>query len=166
MSVKKVTIEKKDLPPLSPDGEYLIRYRIISEDKNRTSHWSPIYTLDLTSVESGAEFINLIRPGTANIEVTPSDSITTWGDANKAALYDIFVSYKISGTWGDYFFHGSSPIHTYGFLQPTASTAIGYGATEIRIAIQLAGIEKIISDTLTISTAERSLQPSISGGSA
>jgi hypothetical protein len=157
MSVKKVTITKKELPPLTPNGEYLIRYRIISEDKNRTSHWSPIYTLDATS---------LIKTVTANIEVTPSDIIVTWGDVNKAALYDIFVSYKIGGTWGDYFFHGSSPIHTYGFLQPLASTAIGYGATDIRIAIQLAGIEKIESPTLTISTAEKSLQPVISGGSA
>jgi hypothetical protein len=166
MSVKKVTIEKKDLPPLSPNGEYLIRYRIISEDKNRTSHWSPIYTLDLTNVESGTEFINLIRTVTANIEVTPSDIIVTWGDENKAPLYDIFISYRIGGTWGDYFFHGSSPIHTYGFLQPLALTAIGYGATDIRIAIQLAGIEKTESPTLTISTAEKSLQPVISGGSA
>jgi hypothetical protein len=157
MPAKKVTIEKKDLPPLTPDGKYLIRYRIISNDRNRTSHWSPIYTLNATS---------LIKTVTANIEVTPSDIIATWGDANKAALYDIFVSYKISGTWGNYFLHGSSPIHTYGFLQPTASTAIGYGASDIRIAIQLAGIEKVISPTLTISTAEKSLQPTISGGGA
>jgi hypothetical protein len=157
MPAKKVTIEKKDLPPLTPDGKYLIRYRIISNDRNRTSHWSPIYTLNATS---------LIKTVTSNIEVTPSDIIVTWGDANKAALYDIFVSYKIGGTWGDYFFKGSSPIHTYGFLQPLSLTAIGYGATDIRIAIQLAGTEKIESPTLTISTAEKSLQPSISGGSA
>jgi hypothetical protein len=168
MSAKKVIIEKKDLPPLTSNGEYLIRYRIISEDKNRTSHWSPIYTLDATRVwnEEEEEFESLIKSVTANIEVTPSDIIVTWGDVNKAALYDIFVSYKISGTWGNYFLHGSSPIHTYGFLQPTASTAIGYGASDIRIAIQLAGIEKVISPTLTISIAEKSLQPSISGGGA
>jgi hypothetical protein len=266
MSVKKVTVEKKDLPPLSPNGEYLIRYRIISEDKNRTSHWSPIYTLDsrrvikapdetdpdltfaaanisttsnlitkqntfivgqmvmfsagggtapntnfgslaegvayyvrpassesfslhiseasalgetglvgyidFLSTGTGTAFTltsntkNLIRSVTSNIEVTPSDIIVTWGDINRAPLYDIFISYKIGGTWRDYFSHGSSPIHTYGFLQPTDPTAIGYGATEIRIVIQLAGIEKVRSDALTISTAERSLQPSISGGSA
>jgi hypothetical protein len=157
MSAKKVTIEKKDLPPLSPNGEYLIRYRIISEDKNRTSHWSPIYTLDAK---------DLIEDVTSNIEVTPSDIIVTWGDANKASLYDIFVSYKISSTWSSYFFHGSSPIHTYGFLQPSDEDDIGYGATDIRITVQLAGIEKNTSPTLTISTAEKSLQPIVSGGSA
>jgi hypothetical protein len=128
--------------------------------------------IDFLSAGTGSAFTltsntkNLIKTVTANIEVTPSDIIVTWGDANKAPLYDIFVSYKIGGTWGDYFFKGSSPIHTYGFLQPLDSTAIGYGATEIRIAIQLAGIEKIESPTLTISTVEKSLQPVISGGSA
>jgi hypothetical protein len=168
MSAKKVIIEKKDLPPLSPNGEYLLRYRIISEDKNRTSHWSPIYTLDAKRVwnEETQEFENLIKNVTSAIEVTPSDIIITWGDENKASLYDIFISYKIGGTWGSYIFSGSSPIHTYGFLQPTTLTAIGYGATDIRVTIQLAGIEKVISDTITISTAEKSLQPVVSGGGA
>jgi hypothetical protein len=261
MSAKKVTVEKKDLPPLSSNGEYLIRYRIISEDKNRTSHWSPIYTLDSRKVlkginDTGPDLVfaaanistvsnliskqntfilgqmvmfsagggtapntqlgplsagvpyyvkpassssfslhtslasalgetglageidflstgtgtaftltsntkNLIRSVTSNIQVTPSDVIVTWADTNRAPLYDIFVSYRIGGTWIDYSFHGSSPIHTYGFLRP-----VGTGATDIRIAIQLAGIEKNRSDILTISIAERSLQPSISGGSA
>jgi hypothetical protein len=266
MSAKKVIIEKNDLSPLSPNGEYLLRYRIISEDKNRTSHWSPIYTLDLKKVQKGVgdtapdltfaasnisttsnlinkehnfivgqmvmfssgegtapntnfgllsagvpyyvrpvssesfslwvseasalgetglvgyiDFLstgtgsaftltsntkNLIRSVTSSIEVTPSDIISTWGDANQAPLYDIFVSYKIGGTWRDYFWHGSSPIHTYGFLQPTDEEDIGYGATDIRIAIQIAGIEKVRSSIITISIAEKSLQPIISGGSA
>jgi len=157
MPAKKVTIEKKDLPPLTPDGKYLIRYRIISNDRNRTSHWSPIYTLNATS---------LIKTVTSNIEVTPSDIIVTWGDANKAALYDIFVSYKIGGTWASYFYQGSSSTHTYAFLQPMVATVVGLEHTDIRVIIQLAGTEKIESPTLTISTAEKSLQPSISGGKA
>jgi hypothetical protein len=266
MSAKKVIIEKKDLSPLSPNGEYLLRYRIISEDKNRTSHWSPIYTLDLKKVQKGIgdtapdltfadsdisttsnlinkehsflqgqavvfsagggtapntqfglleeggtyyvnpassesfslwvseasalgetglvgyiDFLsagtgsaftltsntkNLIKNVTSSIEVTPSDIISTWGDANQAPLYDIFVSYKIGGTWRDYFWHGSSPIHTYGFLQPIFPAAVGYEATDIRVAIQIAGIEKIRSSVITISIAEKSLQPVVSGGKA
>jgi hypothetical protein len=266
MSAKKVIIEKGDLPPLSPNGEYLLRYRIISEDKNRTSHWSPIYTLDLKSVQKGIgdtapdltfaaanisttsnlitkqntfivgqmvmfsagggtapntnfgplspavpyyvrpassesfslhiseasalgetglvggiDFLsagtgsaftltsntkNLIKSVTSSIEVTPSDILSTWGDANQAPLYDIFVSYKISGTWRDYFWQGSSPIHTYGFLQPKSPNDIGFGATDVRIAIQIAGIEKVRSSIITISIAEKSLQPRIAGGSA
>lgn len=42
--VKKVIVLLKDLPSSSPivDG-YLVRFRIVSEDRNQTSAWSPIY---------------------------------------------------------------------------------------------------------------------------
>lgn len=44
--VKKIIIPLADLPSQSPitDG-YLIRFRIISDDRNRVSHWSPVYVL-------------------------------------------------------------------------------------------------------------------------
>lgn len=43
---KKATIKESDLPPIlvSQQG-YVIRYRIVSEDKNRVSHWSPSFTI-------------------------------------------------------------------------------------------------------------------------
>ena len=157
MSVKKVTIEEKDLPPLTPNGEYLIRYRIISEDKNRTSHWSPIYTINA---------LPFIKDVESTITVTPGEIIITWEDKNKASAYDIFVSYKIGGTWREYNYQGSSQTNAYSFLQPYWPAAIGYNGTDVRIAIQLAGIEKTKNDTLTISIVEKSLQPVVSGGSA
>ena len=158
MSVKKVNIEKKDFPPLSPNGEYLLRYRIISEDKNRNSHWSPVYKLDATP---------FIQDVDSNIEVTPAGILITWGDQNKAPLHDIFISFKIGGTWQSYFYHGSSALSYYTLEQPIRPTAIGYGATDVKAVIQLAGIEKTRNDILTISlAAEKPLQPIISGGSA
>lgn len=45
-TVKKVIIKKEDLPAFNGISQnYLVRYRIVSEDKNRTSHWSPYYSL-------------------------------------------------------------------------------------------------------------------------
>jgi hypothetical protein len=57
-NIKKNIILKKDLPSLignNTDLNYEIRYRVISEDKNRVSHWSPINTLgaDTTGDETG-----------------------------------------------------------------------------------------------------------------
>jgi hypothetical protein len=261
MSVKKVTVTKKELPPLTPNGEYLLRYRIISEDKNRTSHWSPIYTLDLRRVikgpdetdpdltfaasnvstttnliskqhtflrgqavvfssgggtapntqfglltEGGTYYVNpassesfslwvseasalgetglvghidflstgtgtaftltsntknLIRDVTPSVTVTPTTIIIDWETTNDASLYDIFISLKTSGTWGAYTYHGSSPTHSYSFLKPT-----GAGITDMRIAIQLAGIEKTKNDILEICTEEFAVQASLDGGSA
>lgn len=44
--IKKYRQRYSDLPPISSETEgYSIRYRLISEDRNRTSHWSPVYLI-------------------------------------------------------------------------------------------------------------------------
>lgn len=44
--IKKYRQQYANLPPISSITEgYSVRYRIISEDRNRTSHWSPVYLL-------------------------------------------------------------------------------------------------------------------------
>lgn len=43
---KKVIIKQSDLPPISSDtNSHLVRFRIVSNDGNRSSHWSPIYSV-------------------------------------------------------------------------------------------------------------------------
>ena len=43
-NIKQFRIPINDLPPLASVTEgYSLKYRIISEDRNRVSHWSPIY---------------------------------------------------------------------------------------------------------------------------
>ncbi len=41
--IKNVVIPVEELPPLQ-DGQtnYIIRYRVVSEDKNRSSAWTPL----------------------------------------------------------------------------------------------------------------------------
>jgi hypothetical protein len=146
MPAKKVTIEKKDLPPLSPNGEYLIRYRVISEDKNRTSPWSPIYTLD------AKPFIEDVLGG-LQLSDTSLAITAIWEESPVASSYDVFVSFGIYNTgtstfaWGSYAYHGSSLSQSYSFLRPSA-------ATGIRVKIQLAGIEKVLSPALEICNIE------------
>jgi len=44
--IKKVIIPKSKLPGFfGANKKYVLRYRFISEDKNRTSHWSPVYKI-------------------------------------------------------------------------------------------------------------------------
>jgi hypothetical protein len=150
VSIKKTRISKESLPPLSPNGEYILRYRIISEDKNRTSHWSPIYYIDAkpTIEQVSGE----LQASASSLGVT-----AIWGDTNLKSLYDVFVSFGIynNGTsqidWAPYFFHGSSPIHTYSFLRNSEHT-------DIRVKIQLSGVEKNVNNILTICTLEKSLR--------
>jgi len=159
MTVKKVIIEKKDFPPLSPDGEYLLRYRIISEDKNRTSHWSPTYNLSVARVWDKEEekFESLIKTVFGDLQISNNDRAINafWEASPFASSYDIFVSFGIYnvGTatvaWGSYAYHGSSDSTSYSFLRPDA-------VTDIRVKIQLSGIEKEVNPTLTICTLEKS----------
>lgn len=42
----KVTINKDDLPPINGESEsYFTRFRIITDDRNNKSYWSPIYQI-------------------------------------------------------------------------------------------------------------------------
>lgn len=41
--IKKIRIKQSDLPTINVNEEgYVLKYRVVSDDKNRTSQWSPI----------------------------------------------------------------------------------------------------------------------------
>jgi len=128
-NIKKTRILKSTLPPVDHDTlKYNTRYRIISEDKNRTSHWSPIYNSNGSSVlgTSGALSIN--------------EQIITavWGDENLHPAYDIFVSFDSNA----FYWHGTSSVHSYSFLNE--------GTTTVRVKIQLVSSKKEIKAGLGI----------------
>jgi len=128
-NIKKTRILKSSLPPIDHDTEkYNIRYRIISEDRNRTSHWSPIYNSDGVDlvVTSGA----VSRAGNVITVV--------WGDQNDFPEYDVFVKFDS----GDFFYHGKSKVHSYSFLKT--------GTTSVRVKVQIISSKKEIKEALNI----------------
>lgn len=47
----KIIIKKDDLPPVSADDEgYNLRLRLVSQDRNRSSFWTPLITIDAPEV--------------------------------------------------------------------------------------------------------------------
>lgn len=59
IGIKKTVIKASDLPSVIGDDEiltYTLRYRVVSEDKNRFSHWSPINTLTIQNTFSETGF--------------------------------------------------------------------------------------------------------------
>jgi hypothetical protein len=109
-------IKKVILPPsklLSANVEegslvakYLVRYRIISEDKTRTSAWSPKYAVEARTVRS---IINdAIVPYTI---FSNGDRITlswTTPEALTSPTLDIYVSWsENNSTWDAYEFAGT-----------------------------------------------------------
>jgi uncharacterized protein (DUF2141 family) len=128
-NIKKTRILKSALPPVDFDTlKYNTRYRIISEDRNRTSHWSPIYNSDGVDlvVTSGA--------------VSKAGNVITavWEDQNDFPEYDVFVKFDSN----DFFYHGKSKVHSYSFLKT--------GTTTVRVKVQIVSSKKEIKAALNI----------------
>lgn len=123
MTVKKAILPSSSLPPVNAENKYVYRYRIVSEDRNRTSAWSPIKTID-------APPITLFDEEDGDVVVSGNSITVTWPDENDRPKYDVFVKFDSEE---DYAYHGTTPIHTYSFIKLT-------GATTVSVAIQVEGI--------------------------
>jgi hypothetical protein len=127
--IKKVIIKKASLPALDHDKVgYVFRYRIVSEDKNRTSQWSPINLVLDNSITSVA----------GAIQVSTSVISAVWGDELNRPKYDVFVGFD--GATATY--HGTTPIHSYQFIKT--------GTTSVRVIIQVESSQKTLNANLQI----------------
>lgn len=144
--IKKATLAPGNLFELDWEAEgYLVRYRVKSENKNLSSHWSPVYILKIADFEDveGSFFESIGEDGKTNITVV-------WDDVYNRPQYDIFVSFRgiaQAGSFtydGDSFvYHGTSPTHNYSLVKPTA-------AESVRFIIQPAADKKLIKDKFVI----------------
>lgn len=129
MAVKKAIILKSSLPAVNSDtSAYTVRYRIISEDKNRTSHWSPIFVTNSIPIES----VN------GALSITETIVTVVWGDELNRPSYDVFVKFDS----GDFIYHGTSTVHNYAFLNT--------GTTSVHVKIQISSSTKEVKSTLVI----------------
>jgi hypothetical protein len=128
MANKILRIPKNQLPPVDSNNEYSVRFRIVSEDKNRISHWSPIFVVESIALTAVSGDLN----------VTSSIITAVWGDEEDRPYYDVFVKFDSD----PYEYHGTTPIHSYSFLNEANST--------VRVAIQIASSAKTRNSSLTI----------------
>jgi hypothetical protein len=128
MANKILRIPRNQLPPVESNNVYSIRFRVISEDKNRVSHWSPIFVIDSVApvAVSGA------------LSVTETIITAVWGDEEGRPAYDVFVNFDSGG----YEYHGTTTTHQYAFLNEGIST--------VRVAIQISSSSKARNAGLTI----------------
>lgn len=139
--VKKVIIKKADLPAYSGENQsYIVRYRVVSEDRNRTSHWSPQYRLPIPA-QAQVEYSISADPTTKMINLvwqTPASS------NNK---FDIYIKWDTDA----YVYIGSVTTPMYACL-------IKNGASTVKIAVQVPTFPKERFASATIfETTETSL---------
>ena len=111
--IKKVVISKDELPAAGPENNYIVRYRIVSEDKNRVSDWSPSYNL---IGHAPAQVNGAIDVGSKAITIVWEDS-TEYDDKE---AYDIFVKVD-DGAWE---FKGTSFVHGFTMIKPNSGSNI------------------------------------------
>lgn len=96
-NIKQAKVLKNNLPgPLGSDSGliYSVRYRIVSDDKNRSSHWSDVKNLTIGSI---------VELGTSSYSLTHSSSThiisLVWkpDSTHSFSQYDIFTAFNIAG---------------------------------------------------------------------
>jgi hypothetical protein len=103
-NIKKAKVFQNNLPTIrSSDESYDVRYRIISEDKNRQSHWSPIFNVqpDYTYVSGN------ISISSSTLTTVAWDSVTLTIDnvaIRQAQEYDIWVKWSKASGNGDWIY--------------------------------------------------------------
>lgn len=132
--VKKVIVPQNELPAIGKIlGKYIVRYRIISEDRNRLSHWSPSYVLETTPLP---EIQHKVSKDTSNeaVEVfwTPPSTLGL-------NLLDVYVKWG-SGDW-EYATNLSSTYY---------KVSIPNGATSVRVAVQVPTKDKVRLEDATL----------------
>jgi len=93
--IKKIIIPKSKLPGFFGENrQYVLRYRFISEDKNRTSHWSPAYKI--IAEDTPSEILNSIIIDKANKVIN-----VAWAPQDNMNEYFIYVKWN-NGAWQYY----------------------------------------------------------------
>jgi len=129
MAIKKAIILKSSLPAVDADTTgYVVRYRIISEDKNRTSHWSPTFVTNSVPVQSVS----------GALSITETIITAVCGDELNRPAYDVFVKFDS----GSFSYHGTTSTHSYSFLNT--------GTTSVHVKIQIASSIKEVKSGLVI----------------
>lgn len=111
--LQKAIIPLKDLPPFKVDisGKigYYTRYRIVSENKNKTSHWSPVYFVHtpysfVRTNEKKLEdlLVNKTSSKVVNIVWDPVDIYIEENPISRVLSYDIWLRWSKNGDNGDW----------------------------------------------------------------
>ena len=127
--VKKVIIKKQDLPAFSGELQsYLVRYRIVSEDRNRTSHWSPRYKINVEpEINREANPVEPWIPHSIALSENKEIINVVWTPpANLKSDFDLYVK------WGSDDFKYVTSIQTLSY-----SILVLSGYTTVKFAVQV-----------------------------
>ncbi len=128
--IKNVIIKKDLLGKVTSSNSRVVRFRLVSEDKNRKSAYSKIFI-------TGSEAV-IIGPGDLNI--IGNSVIVNWatGQVSVQIVYDVFAGFD--GATPTYI--GSTGSQNYSFLKN--------GTQSVRVIVQASSIMPKLSPSLEV----------------
>ena len=128
--IKNVIIKKDSLGKVTDTNSVVLRFRIVSEDRNRKSAYSQIFI-----AESGEVFL-----GVGDINVVGNTIMVNWsaGEISTQIVYDVFVGFDSSIPT----FRVSTGSSNYSFLKT--------GTTSVRVVVQASSINPKLNNDLKI----------------
>ncbi len=155
-NLKKARIPVSDIKLVDAENNYVLRYRIVSDDKNRVSHWSQFLRIP-------GPAINPDDYDNGAIAVTIKDINVSWYDTPRRGSYDIFIKYGTgtpieSTVWTSYQYAGSSTTQSFTFLNNITANYVG-------VLVQVSG-NKTLNPGLKVFEATSTLKAEIDGGNA
>jgi hypothetical protein len=100
--IKKSIVSLEELPAINPILEgYEVRYRIVSEDKNRTSHWSPSYLINPEFTYVTGDIVCHTSGGISTVAWNDVDIYRGTQYVRTATDYDVWVKWDRAdgGDW-------------------------------------------------------------------
>lgn len=129
--IKNIIVKKEFLGKITSENGRVARFRLVSEDKNRKSAWSQIFSVNAESVKVLTGDLNIVG-NTIIVNWSKSSNTTT------QEMYDIFVSFD----GGSYLNVGTSIGTSYSFLKN--------GTISVKVLVQLASINPKINSSLKV----------------
>jgi hypothetical protein len=128
--IKNVVIKKELLGKVTENNKTVLRFKIVAEDKNRKSAYSPIVFTPSAEVDAG----------TGDIRQLGNTLILSWATANLSTqrLYDVFIGFDSSTPT----YKTTTESTNYSFLKT--------GTTSTRAIVQVSSINPTLSEDLEI----------------
>jgi hypothetical protein len=130
--IKNVIIKKELLGKVTSSNSRVVRFRLVSEDKNRKSAYSKIF---ITNSD-----VFIVGVGTGDINLIRNTIMANWssGQISTQIVYDVFVGFD--GAIPSYV--GSTASQNYSFLKD--------GTQSVRVVIQASSINPVLTSSLEV----------------
>jgi hypothetical protein len=128
--IKNVIIKKDALGKVTSKNSVVVRFRLVSEDKNRKSAYSQIYV-----AESGEVYL-----GVGDINLVGNTIIVNWaaGEIMTQILYDVFIGFDSATPT----YRASTGSSNYSFLKT--------GTSSVQVIVQASSINPTLNNNLKI----------------